>query len=116
METDLAAFDRLEAAVRAARAARETTMENWDAALAARKRGAHAAIDDGAPGLYRALFGHPSRAKKKPGTAAAPAAAPEDQATPSVAPTTQAADRSAVTGVATYPGAIGSAARTRRRQ
>lgn len=89
METEVAAFDKLEATVRATRDARQAAIEDWDAALAALKRGARAAADDGAPTLYRTLFGRPNRPKKKaavavtsdPGTPV-PAAPASGQGTP----------------------------------
>ncbi len=72
VEVELATVDKLQAGLRAARDARATAGTSWDAALQALKRGSRAAADDGAPGLYKALFGH-TRAKKK---ASAPAPAP----------------------------------------
>jgi len=46
---------KLQASLHTARQARETAGKPWDTALAALKRGARAAADDDAPGLYRAL-------------------------------------------------------------
>jgi len=68
MEAELVPMDKLQASLRTAREARETAGKTWDTALAALKRGARAAADDGAPGLYTALFGRPSRSNKKPAT------------------------------------------------
>lgn len=76
VETELATVDKLQAGLRAARDARATAGTNWDTALQALKRGTRAAADDGAPGLYKALFGH-TRSKKK-----APAPAPAPQPNP----------------------------------
>ena len=47
------------------RGARDDLGQSWEAALAALKRGARAAADDGAPGLYTALFGVSRRLHKK---------------------------------------------------
>jgi hypothetical protein len=77
METELVPMDKLQASLRTAREVREATGKTWDTALAALKRGARAAADDGAPGLYRALFGRPSRSKNKTaGPAPTPAPTP----------------------------------------
>ncbi len=57
-------MDKLQAGLRAARDARATAGTTWDKALQALKRGTRAAADDGAPGLYKALFGH-TRPKRK---------------------------------------------------
>ena len=72
MEAELVPMDKLQASLRTAREARETAGKTWDTALAALKRGARAAADDGAPGLYTALFGRPSRSKNKPPTPTPP--------------------------------------------
>jgi len=77
MEVDLMPFDKLQAGVRTAREAREAAGTVWDNALRALKRAVRAAADEGAPGLYSALFGYPvpSRKKKTKGdTPPAPAA------------------------------------------
>jgi len=54
-------FDKLQATVRTARDGREVAGKVWDNAL----RAARTAADEGAPGLYTVLFGHPVRFKKK---------------------------------------------------
>ena len=50
------------------RRTRDDIGQIWDTTLAALKRGARAAADEGAPGLYTALFGRPSRSTKKTAT------------------------------------------------
>jgi hypothetical protein len=69
-------LDTLERTVREARHQRDAVGQTWDTALAALKRGVRAAADDGAPGLYTALFGRLGRAttKKKKQPAPAPPA------------------------------------------
>jgi len=74
IEATLLALDTHLATVRDARAARDAIVPAWEAALASLKRGARAATDDGAPGLYTALFGRPTRARKAKSAAAAEAA------------------------------------------
>lgn len=69
----LLAVEKLEQAVNNVRHARDGIEQTWQTALAALKRGARAAADDGAPGLYMALFGHTTRSHKK---TAPPAPAP----------------------------------------
>jgi len=87
-EKELAPTVRLIAAVRSARTTRDGMGKTWDVALAALKRGARAAADDGAADLYTRLFGRESRPKKKPtpataaSAAAAPAAAPANDIQP----------------------------------
>jgi hypothetical protein len=67
-ETELVPIDKLQASLRTARDARETAGTAWDTELAALKRRARSAADEGAPALYKALFGSLSRPKKKPDT------------------------------------------------
>ena len=81
VEQGLADINKCQAAVRAARHARDAVASTFAIALAALKRGARAAADDGASNLYAALFDRPSRpngksAKLAPAPAAAPAPNP----------------------------------------
>ncbi len=85
VEQALQPLDALDAAVRAARHTRDAIGQTWDTALAALKRGARAASDDGAPQLYATLFDRPSRPVAKNGKPAPPptaAAAPLAPAPP----------------------------------
>ena len=69
----------LEATLRTARDMRTAVGQMWDNTLAALKRGARAAADDGAPGLHEALFGGLRRRRSKTAKAApapSPPAAP----------------------------------------
>jgi len=77
-------IDRLEVSLRNARHKRDALAPSWDAALGALRRRTRAAADDGAPGLYPALFGSPARTRKT-GKAPKPPVAPAP-ATPPVAP------------------------------
>jgi hypothetical protein len=83
VEQALVQIEKLEQAVREARLTRDAVSLTWAVALAALKRGARAAADDGAPNLYATLFDRPSRSNGKsskptpaPTPAPAPAAAP----------------------------------------
>jgi hypothetical protein len=83
MDKALVLIDKLRASVRSARQTRSGAGKTWGLTLAALKRGARAAADDGAPDLYTKLFGLPSRPKKKPASptpAPTPAPATEPQA------------------------------------
>ena len=85
VEQQLAQMTKLQDAIRQARHERDATAQTWAAQVAALKRGARAAADDGAPGLYAALFDRPARTNgngKSPKPA--PAAAPAPNATPTV--------------------------------
>jgi hypothetical protein len=75
MEAALGPLNTTQVKLREAREAREAIAQNWKTTLAALKRGARAAADDGAPRLYAALFGELSRPPRKKATRAA--AAPE---------------------------------------
>jgi hypothetical protein len=66
MEAELTPFDQLQGSLRTAREVREAVGKTWDNALKALKRGARAAADDGAPGLYNSLFGRLTQPKNKP--------------------------------------------------
>jgi len=57
IEQALAPVEKLQAAVRDARHTRDAVAQGWESTLAALKRGARAAADDGAPQLYATLFG-----------------------------------------------------------
>lgn len=48
-----------------ARQVRDVLAQNWDTTLAALRRGARAAVDEGAPNLYAALFAPSRRSTKK---------------------------------------------------
>jgi hypothetical protein len=69
VEAALGTLDELQQVSRRARQQRDAIGDTWDNGLAALKRGARAAVDDGAPGLYAALFGRftrPTRKKPQP--------------------------------------------------
>ncbi len=61
VEKALAPIEALQAALSQARQARDALVQTWEKALAALKRGARAAIDDGEPYLYTTLFGQAAR-------------------------------------------------------
>ena len=78
VEQGRAQIDKLQRIVREARHARGAVAQTWATALAALKRGARAAADDGAPTLYASLFDRPGRpngksAKRPPAPAPPPA-------------------------------------------
>ena len=73
MEAELVPFDQLQSSLLTARDTREAAGKAWDNALNVLKRGARAADDDGAPGLYAALFG---RLQRPNGKRAKPAPTP----------------------------------------
>jgi len=79
-EKALARIEALQAALSQARQARDALVQRWENTLAALKRGARAAIDDGEPYLYTTLFGHAARngkhAPDNPPTPAPPVPAP----------------------------------------
>ncbi len=69
VDAALQTVDELQQLARRARQRRDAVGDTWDESLAALKRGARAAVDDGAPGLYAALFGRftrPTRKKPQP--------------------------------------------------
>jgi hypothetical protein len=76
-----APIDKLTAALHEARRARDAVGANWEAALAALKRGTRSAADDGAPQLYSVLFERATRPSHKNGKGA-PQAAPSPPPTP----------------------------------
>jgi hypothetical protein len=63
VEQALAPIAKLEKTVADARRNRDAIAKVWESALAALRRGARAAADDGAPDLYPTLFRTPTRAK-----------------------------------------------------
>src|SRR5882724_10204899 len=69
----LAPVAKLQDTVRDARRSRDAVAQGWESALAALKRGARAAADEGAPDLYPTLFTPVIRAITKSKT-------PEEQA------------------------------------
>jgi hypothetical protein len=83
VEATLGTLVDLQGTSRQARQRRDTIGDSWDKSLAALKRGARAAIDDGAPGLYSALFGRFARTKsKKPQPEKSGAPAQQEQPQP----------------------------------
>ncbi|HVO22037.1 MAG TPA: hypothetical protein VMW56_00250 [Candidatus Margulisiibacteriota bacterium] len=78
VEAALLPIEKLQLALRDARHTRDAIGQTWNTALAALKRGARAAADDGAPGLYTALFGRLTRpnTRKNAKTPPAPPAPP----------------------------------------
>ncbi len=89
VEAALVPLAALEQQSRTSRQRRDTIGHEWDAAMSALRRGARAAADDGAPGLYTALFGRflrsaPRKRKPEPATSppvTLPAAQPAANAT-----------------------------------
>lgn len=76
LQAALLAIGPLDATLRELRRQRDTLGQPWDRALAVLRRAARAAEDDGAVGLYTALFGVGAPSIRKNGKPA-PAAAPE---------------------------------------
>ena len=83
VEQALAPVAKLQDSVRDARRTRDAVGQGWESALAALRRGARAAADEGAPDLYATLFPPVARAATK-------SKAPEEQV-PAVSPTPAAA-------------------------
>ena len=78
-------MEKLQTAVRDARHTREAVAQTWANALAGLKRGARAAVDEGAPLLYATLFDRPHRPNGKSAKSAPPPTpepAPQPAATP----------------------------------
>ena len=71
---------KLETVLKETRHTRDAVGQTWETALAALKRGARAAADDGAPRLYMTLFGRTPRGSNTKEPTAPPA--PESTATP----------------------------------
>ena len=93
VEQALLPLDKLQAVVRDTRHTRDAVSQSWESTLAALKRGARAAADDGAPQLYATLFGRPNNHRNnKNGKTAQPEAPPAPTPTPpaAAAPTTPA--------------------------
>jgi DNA repair exonuclease SbcCD ATPase subunit len=90
VEKALALISTLDATLSQARQARDALSQTWEKALAALKRGARAAVDEGAPHLYATLFGQTTRTGTRNGKHAPdPAPAPATVAAP-VAPVASA--------------------------
>lgn len=81
LQAALLAVAPLEAALAELRRQRETLGQPWDRALAMLRRGARTAEDDGASGLFTALFGLGAPSTRKNGKPA-PAPAPQPAPTP----------------------------------
>jgi hypothetical protein len=77
LETALVPVDQLEASLREVRRQRDTIGRKWETTLAALRRETRSAADDGAPGLYPALFGE-ARRRKRAQPVPAPTPAPPD--------------------------------------
>ena len=70
VEEELAPVEKLQETVRDARRTRDAVGQGWESALAALRRGARAAADEGAPDLYATLFppvARPVAKSKAPG-------------------------------------------------
>ncbi len=78
-------MDKLQASVRDARRTRDAVAQGWESALAALKRGARAAADDGAPQLYATLFAPAGRSASKSSKPAPVAPPPAPAAEPAPA-------------------------------
>jgi len=86
VESALTQIEKRRDALREARHTRAAHAQTWATALAALKRGARAAADDGAPNLYATLFDRPSRPNGKSAKARpAPIAPTPPPATPTAA-------------------------------
>ena len=75
VEQALGPIEKLQSALKTARHTRDAIGQSWETALAALKRGARAAGDDGAPQLYATLFkgiAQPSARNTKPKPPAQP--------------------------------------------
>ena len=84
IEAALFPIDKLEVVIRDARHERDTVGQTWDTALAALRRGARAAADDGAPGLYTALFGRLLRSSSRKNAKPVPPPPPAPVPSPTV--------------------------------
>jgi hypothetical protein len=83
IEQELTSMDKLHGAVRDARHTCDAAVQTWLTAVAALKRGARAAADEGAATLYATLFDRPGRPNSK---SAKPAPVPEPAPAPDPAP------------------------------
>lgn len=81
VDVALLPLDALQRTLRVTRHRRDAVGHTWDTALAALRRGSRSAADEGAPGLYAALFGRLNRPVKKK-AAVTPAPVPPTPATP----------------------------------
>src|SRR5262249_23253194 len=88
IDAALPPFAALSDEVRAQRRMRDVIARNWDRALAALRREARAVGNEGAPGLYDALFGSLKRVPKKPKSTAVPASEPAPAVQPAPATVT----------------------------
>jgi len=95
VEQQLAQIEKLHDTAREARHTRDAMAQAWATELAAFKRGARAAGDEGAPHLYAALFDRPARTN---GKSAKPAPEP-----PAPTPPAQPATTSTPPGPAAQP-------------
>jgi len=77
VEAALAPLAKLEEAARNARHTRDAIGQTWETTLAVLRRAARTAEDDGAPGLYAALFGRLGRATKRRSNTDAAAQTPD---------------------------------------
>lgn len=68
MEGTLREAATTHATLQTARHSRNVIGQRWETALGALRRSARAAADDGAPGLYAALFGRQRHSRKKQGS------------------------------------------------
>jgi hypothetical protein len=82
IEQALVEMEKRQNVVREARHTRDAVAQTWATALAALKRGARAAADEGAPTLYATLFDRPQRPNGKNGKSPKAAAAPVPAPTP----------------------------------
>lgn len=76
MEAELAKLPKLEKARTAAMSRRDAFAQAWETGFAGLKRGARATEDEGAKGLYAALFERKAAPKKTAKKPAAPAVTP----------------------------------------
>jgi hypothetical protein len=93
LEQALVPLAKLQDTIRDARRTRDAVGQGWTSALAALKRGARAALDEGAPDLYPTLFPPVTRAasKGKQAEGTAPEPKPPVEPKPSTEPTATAA-------------------------
>ncbi|MFI5366608.1 MAG: hypothetical protein ACHQ4J_13400 [Candidatus Binatia bacterium] len=89
LEQALVPVEKLQAVARDTRHTRDAVAQSWESTLAALKRGARAAADDGAPQLYATLFGRTNHRNGKNGKTA-PAEVTPVATPPAPAPTASA--------------------------
>jgi hypothetical protein len=87
VEQQLAQIEKLQESTREARHTRDAVAQGWAKDLAALKRGARAASDDGAQHLYATLFDRPVRPSTKNGKASHAVTPAEPVPTPTASPT-----------------------------